>query len=597
MKIKAFLLSGAVLLTTLPVSALPDTATATTCTLQFTPIQHIQGTGDSSTLVGRQLTTRGIVTAVVYPDTKAAGIILRTTERSNTAASGSLFIADKNAAATYRPGQPLQITGTVAEVNQLTSLTQITGITLCGESTEVQPITLQLPLSAQQNWEQLEGELLQFSQTLTVNDTYSLGRYGEITLADKRLMAATEVMLPGKDATARTTAQEQRHMLVLDDGLYQQNPDPLLFPTGGLTADNTLRIGDTLRGVEGVLWQDERGYRLIPTKMPQFSAQNPRPANPQPKLANALRIASFNVLNYFNGSTEAQAFPTRRGASTAAELQRQQAKLITALAALDADIIGLLEVENNGYGQQSALASLTRALNKVAGKPYRFIITKQQPGTDAIKVALLYRPSAVSVEGKAAMLLDKPFNWGSRPPLAQSFRHLMSDELVTVSINHFKSKGSCPKEPGSADADQNDGQACWNVLRTTSASALSNWLATQPTGVKTDKQIILGDLNAYRMEDPVRRLEQHGWKYLKAETGSQYSFVYRGRTGSLDHALASPALAKSLLNMQHWAINADEPVLLDYNMEFKSDNLQQLLYAPTPYRSSDHDPLIATFQF
>jgi predicted extracellular nuclease len=73
--------------------------------------------------------------------------------------------------------------------------------------------------------------------------------------------------------------------------------------------------------------------------------------------------------------------------------------------------------------------------------------------------------------------------------------------------------------------------------------------------------------------------------------------VYRGRTGSLDHALASPALAAQLHSMQHWAINADEPVLLDYNVEFKSDSLQQQLYAPTPYRSSDHDPLIATFQF
>jgi predicted extracellular nuclease len=599
MKVKSFFLSGAVLLNTaLPISAaLPDTPAITACASQFTSIHHIQGTADSSPLVGQQLTTRGVVTAVVYPNSKAAGIMLRAAERGDTAASGSLFIADKAAAATYRPGQPLQITGTVAEVNQLTSLVQITDIRLCGEATKVQPVTLQLPLTSQQSWEQLEGELLQFNQPLTVNDTYSLGRYGEITLADKRLMTATEVMLPGKDAIALTTAQQERHMLVLDDGLYQPNPDPLLFPAGGLTADNTLRIGDSLSAVEGVLLQDERGYRLLPTKMPQFKVQNPRPAKPEPKPAKALRIASFNVLNYFNGATEQQAFPTRRGASTAAELERQQAKLITALAALDADIIGLLEVENNGYNQKGALASLTAALNKVASKPYRFIITKQQPGSDAIKVALLYRPSAVSVEGKAAMLLNKPFDWGSRPPLAQSFRHLLSNELVTVSINHFKSKGSCPKEAASKDADQHDGQACWNALRTASARALSDWLATQPTGVKTDQQIILGDLNAYRMEDPVRMLEQQGWTYLKAATGPQYSYVYRGRTGSLDHALASAALAKKLAAMQHWAINADEPVLLDYNVEFKSDNLQQLLYAPTPYRSSDHDPLIATFQF
>jgi hypothetical protein len=41
-----------------------------------------------------------------------------------------------------------------------------------------------------------------------------------------------------------------------------------------------------------------------------------------------------------------------------------------------------------------------------------------------------------------------------------------------------------------------------------------------------------------------------------------------------------------------WHINADEPVALDYNTNFKSANHQQSLYAPDPYRSSDHDPVL-----
>lgn len=589
---KLFVLRGALLLG----SALPVTATAA-CNNAFTAIPDIQGTADSSPLQGQQLTTQGVVTAVVYPGSSAAGIVLRAVERADNAGADSLFIADNEAAAVYQAGQLLQVSGTVAEINQLTALAQISDIKVCGETAAPAPVTLQLPLAEQQNWEQLEGALLRFEQTLTVNDTYGLGRYGEITLADTRLMTATEVMTPGKDAVALSAVQQQRHMLVLDDGSYQQNPDPLRFGETLLTAANTLRVGDSVSKVEGVLLQDERGYRLVPTNTAHFHSTNPRPAAPDAKPAKALRIAAFNVLNYFNGAGQNPVFPTRRGASTAAELARQQAKTVSALAALDADVIGLLEVENNGYSQQAALAHLTTALNNVTAKPYRFIITAERPGSDAIKVALLYRPSAVSVEGKAAMLLAKPFDWGSRPPLAQSFRHLASNELVTVSINHFKSKGSCPKDSADANADQQDGQACWNALRTASAKALSDWLATQPTGVKTDKQIILGDLNAYRLEDPVRALEQRSWHYLSAAEGRQYSYVYRGRSGSLDHALASPALARQLHSMQHWAINADEPVLLDYNTEFKSEQQQKLLFAPTPYRSSDHDPLIATFQF
>ena len=335
----------------------------------------------------------------------------------------------------------------------------------------------------------------------------------------------------------------------------------------------------------------------MPTKTAQYQATNPRPASPQLKPARALRVASFNVLNFFNGASQTPAFPTKRGASNAQELARQQAKTIAALAALDADVIGLLEVENNGYHSQGALANLTAALNTVSKQPYRFIITSEKPGNDQIKVALLYRPATVSVEGHAAMLLQAPFDKGSRPPLAQSFRHLASNELVTVSINHFKSKGGCPKDKSLPDANQGDGQGCWNALRTKAAAALSSWLAGQPTGVKTDKQIILGDFNAYRMEDPIRMLEQHNWQYLAAADGLQYSYVFDGRTGSLDHALASPALAAKLSQMQHWPINADEPTVLDYNMEYKSARQQQSLYAPTPYRSSDHDPLLATFEF
>ncbi|MEO3878049.1 ExeM/NucH family extracellular endonuclease [Rheinheimera fenheensis] len=567
------------------------------CLADTTAISAIQGNTQSSPLLGRKLTTQGIVTAVVYPGSKAAGLMLRAEQNTDPLTANSLFIADNEAAAIYQPGQVLQVTGTVAELSQQTSLHQVSEIKLCGEAVTVSPLRLTLPLTDNLNWERLEGALLHFSQPLIVNDTYHLARYGEITVADQRLMVPTEQQLPGEAAAALFDTQQQRQMLVVDDGRYQQNPEPLMLGAVKISASQTLRVGDTLHDLTGVLWQDERGYRLVPTTTPQFSQTNPRPAVPAAKPAKALRVASFNVLNYFNGAGQNPAFPTRRGASTPAELARQQAKMVAALAALDADVIGLLEVENNGYNQQGALAELTTALNKVASKPYRFIITREQPGTDAIKVALLYRPATVSVEGKAAMLLTAPFDWGSRPPLAQSFRHLATSELVTVSINHFKSKGSCPKDGKDVNADQQDGQACWNTLRTRSAKALSDWLQSQPTGVSTDKQIILGDLNAYRREDPIRTLEQQNWQYLQSAQGSQYSYVFRGRTGSLDHALASPALAKQLSSMQHWAINADEPVLLDYNTEFKSTAQQKLWYSAGPYRSSDHDPLIATFEF
>ena len=40
--------------------------------------------------------------------------------------------------------------------------------------------------------------------------------------------------------------------------------------------------------------------------------------------------------------------------------------------------------------------------------------------------------------------------------------------------------------------------------------------------------------------------------------------------------------------MAFWHINSDEPSVIDYNLEFKPQDL----YSPTPYRSSDHDPAV-----
>lgn len=564
------------------------------CTANYTAISAIQGDADVSPLLGQTVQTQGIVTAKLYPGSKAEGFTLSALPGE---AAAAIFITNANGAMAVEAGQHIQLSGVVTELQQLTSLTAASALQHCQPSPALSVRQLTLPLPDGISWEQLEGQWLSFNQTLVVTDSYDLPRYGEVTLAATRQWVPTDIMAPGKAAYA-LYQQQQQQMLVLDDGSWQQNPDPIRYPGSGLSAVNTLRIGDSVAPLQGVLLQDDRGYRLLPTSKVTFNASNPRPEQPAAKPASALRIASFNVLNYFNGGNSANAFPTKRGASSPAEFSRQQAKTIAALVSLDADVIGLLEVENNGFDDNSAIASLTQALNAVsADNPYQYVRTSVQPGNDAIMVAMLYRPRTVTPTGKTAINLAAPFDRGSRPPLAQSFRHLASDELVTVSINHFKSKGSCPKDPQSADADRHDGQGCWNATRVTTAKALTKWLNSQPTGVTTDKQLILGDLNAYRMEDPITTLQQDGWQYLSGSAEPAYSFVFRGRSGSLDHALASPALAKQLKQLQHWSINADEPAALDYNTEHKSDKLQQQLYAPTPYRSSDHDPLISTFEF
>ncbi|MEE2023434.1 ExeM/NucH family extracellular endonuclease [Alkalimonas mucilaginosa] len=569
------------------------------CDSSVTPITAIQGTAEHSPKLGQTLLTQGVLTAYIYPGSARAGWLLQQPgEPALQPSSQAIFLPDDGHLAELKPGQLLAVQGRVAEVEQLTSLIDVQ-FQSCGQS-QTTPLAVTLPLPEHLSWESLEGMWLSFEQPLVVNSTFGLGRHGELTLADKRLWSPTQIHLPGDAAQAHAVLQDRR-TLVLDDGSLQQNPEPLPYPPTGLHAAQSLRLGDTLTQVEGVLFQDQRGYRLVPTRQPDWQPQNLRPEPPAARQANELRVASFNVLNFFTGADQDPSFPTRRGASSQAEFERQTAKLTAAILAMDADIIGLIELENNGYGAGSAIATLVSALNAVTERPYAMVETAQQPGNDVIKVGLIYRPDAVQQAGTAATQPQAPFHQLHRAPVAQSFMDLSSRQVLTVSVNHFKSKGGCPRQEHpqfDLMRDQGDGQACWNAARLEAASALHNWLQQQPTGVETPYQLLMGDLNAYRMEDPVRLLEQQGWQYLDAKADQpSYSFVFRGKSGSLDHALASQAFASLEPTVTHWAINADEPVLFEYSLQYKSQAQQQSLYAPDPYRSSDHDPIIITVRF
>lgn len=569
------------------------------CDNNYTHITTIQGSETQSPLIGQSVRTKGVITAEIYPDSPQAGWMLQSLHAAvDTPQSQAIFLPANAELGSLQPGQVLLLQGIVAEIEQLTSIIDISDFQVCGQS-EPSPITVQLPLAEHLSWEALEGMWLRFEQPLVINSTYQLGRYGEITLADKRLWSPTQIIEPGEAARAHAHLQARR-MLVLDDGLWQQNPEPLPFPSNLLTAEQSLRIGDTVSNVEGILFQDQRGYRLVPTRQPTLHLQNPRPKPIVKRQPGQIRVASYNVLNFFTGADQEQAFPTRRGAQTLEEMHRQKAKLTAAILAMDADIVGLIELENNGYGEGSAIATLIAALNQHTSRPYKIVRTNETPGGDAIKVGLIYRPDAVTEIGQAATQTDAPFTRLHRPPVAQTFRDLISGKDITVSVNHFKSKGGCPRSDHplyNEMGDQGDGQACWNAARMEATQALHEWLQQQPTGVETPYHILMGDLNAYRMEDPVRWLEQQGWQYLSAHAEQpSYSFVFRGKSGSLDHALASPALAALPIESIHWPINADEPVLLDYSFGFKSKHMRAQLYAPSKYRSSDHDPIILTFR-
>jgi predicted extracellular nuclease len=130
------------------------------------------------------------------------------------------------------------------------------------------------------------------------------------------------------------------------------------------------------------------------------------------------------------------------------------------------------------------------------------------------------------------------------------------------------------------------------------AEPLADWLATDPIGSGDPDFLIIDDLNAYAMEDPIRWLEAADYTDLVEQyVGTDaYSYVFFGQAGYLDYALASSSIAGQVTDTSIWHINADEPSVLDHNTEFKSAGQVISLYAADEYRSSDHDPVIVDLE-
>lgn len=531
-----------------------------------TLISAIQGSTDVSPLNGSTVSVEAIVTGAFQGGDKLNGFFVQQpdSERdSNPKTSEGLFVS--GGSTSVQVGDRVRVTGSVAETYNQTQLVAST-VAVCASNQTLPSVTpVNFPVAAVSDLEAYEGMRVNLPQQLTVTETYELGRYGQVLLSNGRLRTPTNVVAPGPQAQA-LAAQNLRNQILLDDGSNTQNPDPIIFPAPALSASNTLRGGDTVSGITGILSYDFGEYRVTPTTAPNFVHSNPRPAAPVLPAASNLKVASFNVLNFFNGNGLGGGFPTARGATNATEFARQKAKIVSAIVGLGADVYGLTELENDGFGPYSAIAQLTDALNAAAGgSNYKFVNAGlSRIGTDEIVVGFIYRGDRVELQGNPAILDSSVaplfIDTKNRPVLAQTFREKSGGGVVTVAINHLKSKGSDCNDIG--DPDSGDGQGNCAVTRTNAAAALVAWLASDPTHSGDKDFLIIGDLNAYAKEHPIDAIKAGGYTdLLERFIGSDaYSYVFDGQNGYLDHALASGSLAVQSTGAAEWHINADEPI-------------------------------------
>ncbi|WP_404407454.1 ExeM/NucH family extracellular endonuclease [Pseudidiomarina marina] len=585
--------------TTLSILALANCAQVTQpelCDSNVTPIHAIQGQGFQSPLTGQQVTTRGIVTGNWQSEAELGGFFLvsKPDDRDdNSLTSEGLFVQANENLPRLQPGDWVYLTGTVAESNDLTQLTNLTHHAVCDSGYSVEATVLNLPVTSTEQFEALEGMPVHINQNLVVNGHYQLLRHGQIDVAHERLFTPTQHHRPGAEARAQAKSNALAR-LVIDDNLAPNSDLPSSLKQT-ITASNTVRSGDTLAPLHGILSDFRGSYRLQPTSSVEISQTNPRPVAPEAPAANTVRVAAFNVLNYFNGEGPNKQFPTDRGAKSTADFARQHEKIIAALSQLNADIIGLLELENDGYTSHSAIAELTTALAEATGQPWRFVqAAPEKLGDDAITNGLIYRSDRVTPQGEPLTLTTPPFGRLSRLPIIQRFSPTNTVENLVIAVNHFKSKGGCPRESSNPNANQNDGQACWNEARTKSAELLAEFIDNHADLKRFPLRVLMGDFNAYAQEEPIQTFLQYGYyNRIDAFNPHAYSYVYDAQAGSLDHLLVSSQLAARVVHQAIWSINADEPTLLQYNNADVNNNW----YAPSPYRASDHDPIYADIQF
>jgi len=609
-------------------------------------IAEIQGSTGTSPLVGAKVTTKGVVTAV-YPTGGFNGFVIQTPGTggqrdyaTDTSSDGIFVFTGGTPAVTI--GQYVAVTGDVSEFGAVPStLTEINvapaDIVVLNEPfTAPVPVTNDtLPLSARESVESMlfDPVGLQF----TVTNSFNTNTFGEVGLAfgSKVLLQPTDVAKAGSPEAQAIDALNADLGIAFDDGRstnFGTWANRALVPPH-LSLDHPLRVGASAQ-ILGPVIVDSRNaaWKFQPTlpfdsvtDADWFTFTSDRPSAPTGLGDADLKLASFNVLNYFTtlgadipgctGYPEGAAGDDRtnvkdcpgagpRGAWDLADLVRQRDKIVAAINTLDADVVGLMEIENSAVvsgNPDAAVSILVGALNAAAGTTkWAFIPSSTQlpplNEMDVINNAIIYQVAAVTPIDAAQALGDQSSGneafANAREPIAQEFVPVGGGDPFLFVVNHFKSKGSAGPLPG--DADSGDGQGASNASRVAQANALAAWIPTAlaaHVSTPVSDVFLVGDFNSYSQEDPLQVLYADG--YVDANSGlagnEKHSYNFGGLNGSLDHVLANEGAAQRITGSDIWNINAAESVALEYD-RFGYHGIN--LYHALPYRASDHDPAI-----
>ncbi|MGY3904594.1 ExeM/NucH family extracellular endonuclease [Aeromonas lusitana] len=648
----------------------------------LTPIPAIQGTGDKSPLVPdglfespQSVSVKAVVSALGEGVNK--GFYLQDLQGDGNPQSSDgifVFLNDKNFATKYpgiKPGAEVCLEAKVEEYYNHTQLKPV-----FDSGTPRLQVVTQGTVPAAVPLRVLEGETLAqalerhegMRVRLDAGSELKISRNFSFDYAAKRnnlvlshlapLVKPTQLHVAGSDQ-AKALAEANADNRVFLESDVKATDGKLPWLPAWEPEQGYLRIGDAPVNLEALVGYSYNEYRLIVPKEQAITVgdllrtdEHDRQSAPARTAGTDLRVGSFNVLNYFTSHSSVggalnvlcadqadadSAKGCNRGAKSLEDFQQQRTKIVNAITEMDADLLGLMEMENNGFDDHSAISDLVKSLNaqqKDASQHYAFVSLPKAMlgqerffGGDAIMVAMLYRPAKLTPSGDASVILLPEQRYtvggvaktaGQRDSLVQSFTVAGSKDPLTLVVNHLKSKGSGCYENGDGKTEPADLQGKCTEFRVSAAKVLGEAVNKLPGQV-----LLVGDFNSYAKEDPIRVLTDYApassdrkirsashtfigeqaYEQLGQEVGKSYglvdlnvkfnqakaiSYSYEAELGTLDYALANPALAKKVVAVADWHINSYESNLFEYGRGFTGD----MIKSDNPFSASDHDPII-----
>ena len=243
-------------------------------------------------------------------------------------------------------------------------------------------------------------------------------------------------------------------------------------------------------------------------------------------------VCAFNLENYFVKNLG----PKYLGPDSYAEHQQQRKKVSKALKRINADIYGLVELEQGN----DAIAEIASDLNKnLPGRNYKYF----NDGTtgSSQKIDFVYDANVVEPIGTPA---ETNVELSYRKKMV-CFREKATGEKFIFSINHFKSMNT-----GGADRRENEARAVVKLYNS----------YRQNANIRENDVLFMGDFNCYAMTDPVFVFLNNGMIDLHRayHADSSYSYLFGGLASYIDHAISNETLYRQITGMAAYHINSDE---------------------------------------